>query len=203
MPYTYTLTALLPASPKDIYDTWLDSRGHSAMTGARATQSRKVGDAVTAWDDHITGRNLHLEPGKKIVQTWRAKRFTDEHVDSIVTVTLTKVPGGTRLTLNHANVPDDQTGYEESGWKEHYFTPMQRYFLTMTNVAAVVERAKKVAKKSSRKTTVKSAAKKSRAVKKKAAKKTAKKTVAKKTATKRSAKRANKKTAKRVKRATH
>ncbi len=57
-------------------------------------------------------------------------------------MTLNKVPGGTRLTLNHANVPDDQTSYEESGWKEHYFTPMQRYFMTMTNVAAVVERAK-------------------------------------------------------------
>jgi uncharacterized protein YndB with AHSA1/START domain len=182
MPYTYTLTALIPASPKHIYDTWLDSRGHSAMTGGKATQSAKVGAAVTAWDDYITGKNLHLEPGQRIVQTWRTTQFTDAHGDSIVTVTLAKVPGGTRLTLNHANVPDDQTSYEESGWKDHYFTPMQRYFMTMTNVQAVVERAKKAAKKApARKATVKKAAKKP-AKKGTAAKKPARKSSKKKSA---------------------
>ena len=186
MPYTFTLTTLIPASPKAIYDTWLDSRGHSAMTGGPATQSNKVGADVTAWGDYITGKNLHLEPGKRIVQTWRNTQFTDEHGDSIITVTLTKVVGGTRLTLNHANVPDDQTSYEESGWKDHYFTPMQRYFMTMTNVTAVIERAKKKSKKSARKTTVASAGKK--ASKKKAAKKATKKSAKKKTAKKRTAK---------------
>jgi len=175
MPYTYTLTALIPAPPRDIYDAWLDSRGHSAMTGGKATQSAKVGAAVAAWDDYITGKNLHLEPGKRIVQTWRTTQFTDAHGDSVITVTLAKVPGGTRLTLNHANVPDDQISYEESGWKEHYFTPMQRYFMTMTNVAAVMERAKMAAKKSSRKTLGKSAAKKKAAKKTASKKKTAKK----------------------------
>lgn len=184
MGYSYTLTALIPASPQDIYDTWLDSRGHSAMTGGKATQSAKVGAAVTAWDDYITGKNLHLEAGKRIVQTWRTTQFTDAHGDSVITVTLVRIPGGTRLTLNHANVPDDQTSYEESGWKEHYFTPMQRYFMTMTNVAAVVERAKKTAKKSSRKTTVKSTAKK-KVAKKKTAKKSTKKAAKKKSAKKR------------------
>jgi uncharacterized protein YndB with AHSA1/START domain len=183
MPYTYTLTALIPATPRDIYDTWLDSRGHSAMTGGKATQSAKMGAAVTAWDDYITGKNLHLEPGKRIVQTWRTTQFTDAHGDSVVTVTLAKVPGGTRLTLNHANVPDDQTSYEQSGWKDHYFTPMQRYFMTMTNVKAVIERAKKAAKKKApaRKTSVKKAAKK-KAKKRPAATKSARKSSKKKSA---------------------
>jgi uncharacterized protein YndB with AHSA1/START domain len=184
MPYTYTLTALIPATPQDIYDTWLDSRGHSAMTGGKATQSAKMGAAVTAWDDYITGKNLHLEPGKRIVQTWRTTQFTDAHGDSVISVTLAKVPGGTRLTLNHANVPDDQTSYEESGWKEHYFTPMQRYFMTMTNVAAVVERAKKKAKKK-RATKIVAASKpvkKRKAAAKKSTKKSSKKKSVKKRA---------------------
>jgi uncharacterized protein YndB with AHSA1/START domain len=187
MGYSYTLTALIPASPRDIYDTWLDSRGHSAMTGGKAMQSAKVGATINAWDDYITGKNLHLEPGKRIVQTWRTTQFTNAHGDSVITVTLTRIPGGTRLTLNHANVPDDQTSYEESGWKEHYFTPMQRYFMTMTNVVAVAERAKKAAKKSSRKTTAKNAAKKKAMTKKVSAKKTVKKK-AKKPTKKKSAK---------------
>jgi uncharacterized protein YndB with AHSA1/START domain len=184
MGYAYTLTALIPASPRDIYDTWLDSRGHSAMTGGKAMQSAKVGATINAWDDYITGKNLHLEPGKRIVQTWRTTQFTNAHGDSVITVTLTRIPGGTRLTLNHANVPDDQTSYEESGWKEHYFTPMQRYFMTMTNVAAVVERAKKAAKKK-RATKIVAASKpvkKRKAAAKKSARKSSKKKSVKKRA---------------------
>ncbi len=150
MPYDFTLRAVITATPRVIYESWLDSRAHSAMTGGKATQSAKIDAPVSAWDDYITGRNLDLVPGKRIVQTWRTTQFTDRHGDSVITVTLTPIKGGTRLTLQHANVPDDQTSYEESGWREHYFEPMQRYFLTMAKVAAVTARAKKA--KSGRKT---------------------------------------------------
>ena len=165
MPYTYTLTATIPASPQDIYDAWLDSRAHSDMTGGKATQSAKVGAAVTAWDDYISGNNVELVPGKRIVQTWRTTKFTDEHGDSIIIVTLEPARGGTNLTLEHANVPDGQTSYEESGWQEHYFEPMRRYFLMVSKGNATTDRMRKqkrqaAAKKKqlARKTAKKSAA---------------------------------------------
>jgi len=83
---------------------------------------------VFAWNGYITGRNLELIPGERIVQSWRTKQFTDEHEDSIITVTLEEVEGGTLLTLVHSNVPDGQTNYEEAGWRQHYFEPMMEYF---------------------------------------------------------------------------
>lgn len=46
----------------------------------------------------------------------------------MVTVTLAPAAGGAELTLEHSNVPDDQTGYEEGGWEDNYFTPMKGYF---------------------------------------------------------------------------
>jgi hypothetical protein len=81
-----------------------------------------------AWDGYITGRNLELVPGERIMQSWRTADFTDEHEDSIVTLTLTEVEGGTLLTLAHSDVPDEQTSYEPGGWQEHYFEPMKEYF---------------------------------------------------------------------------
>lgn len=81
-----------------------------------------------AWNGYITGRNLELIPGERIVQSWRTKQFTDEHEDSIITVTLEEVEGGTLLTLVHSNVPDGQTSYEQGGWRQHYFEPMMEYF---------------------------------------------------------------------------
>ena len=108
MPYTYTLRSIIPATPQRIYAAWLDSRAHTDMTGGEASMSDEVGGAVSAWDGYITGRNLELVPGKLIVQSWRTSRFTDAHEDSIVTLSLKAVAGGTLLTLLHNNVPDDQ-----------------------------------------------------------------------------------------------
>lgn len=128
MPYAFTLTTTLPASPDEIYEAWLDSRGHSEMTGGEARQSDRIGAEVSAWDDYISGRNVELVPGERIVQSWRTKNFTDEHEDSTITVTLEEVADGTLLTLVHSNVPDGQTSYERDGWQTHYFEPMQEYF---------------------------------------------------------------------------
>src|ERR1700722_18232949 len=128
MPYDFTLSATIPASPRAIYDAWLDSRGHGAMTGSTAKMSGKVGAKVRAWGGYISGRNLELVPGKRIVQSWRTTQFTDAHADSTITVTLAPVKTGTRLTLRHANVPDGQTSYQKGGWRDHYFRPMQAYF---------------------------------------------------------------------------
>jgi len=128
MPYAFTLTATIPASAQEIYDAWLDSEAHTEMTGGEAAMSDEVGAEVVEWGGYITGRNLELIPGERIVQSWRTAEFTDEHEDSIVTVTLEEVADGTLLTLTHSRVPDGQTSYEDGGWQVHYLEPMQDYF---------------------------------------------------------------------------
>jgi uncharacterized protein YndB with AHSA1/START domain len=128
MPYAFTLTATIPASAQDIYDAWLDSEAHTRMTGGEAAMSDEIGAQVVAWGGYITGRNLELVPGERIVQSWRTAEFTDQHEDSIVTVTLEEVADGTLLTLTHSRVPDGQTSYQEGGWQVHYLEPMQDYF---------------------------------------------------------------------------
>ena len=75
MSYSYTLSTVIPASPVDIYRAWLDSIAHSEMTGGEAIMSDEVGADVSAWDGYITGRNLELVPGERIVQSWRTAEF--------------------------------------------------------------------------------------------------------------------------------
>jgi len=140
MPYSFRLTATIPASPQDIYETWLDSLGHSEMTGGEATMSDELGAEVSAWDGYISGRNLELIPGERIVQSWRTEEFDDEHEDSIVTIVLTEVDDGTLLTLEHSNVPDEQRSYEEGGWQSNYFEPMVAYFESRQPQAAAPRR---------------------------------------------------------------
>lgn len=127
MTIEFTVSANIPASPETIYNAWLDSDGHTKMTGNPAHASAKVGDPFDAWDGYISGKTLELEPCKRIVQSWRGSRYKDSDEDSQIEVLLEPAEGGTKLTLIHTNVPDDQASHEP-GWTTHYFEPMNQYF---------------------------------------------------------------------------
>ena len=128
MTYDYNLTCELPASPEAVYGAWLDSGAHSAMTGAPALIVPAVGREYSAWDGYIQGRTLELVPDRRIVQSWRTSEFADGDPDSTIVVEFEPIPDGTRLTRTHKGVPDGQTSYETSGWREFYFVPMKGYF---------------------------------------------------------------------------
>src|SRR5579871_6610903 len=139
MAYRYSLTTVIPASARDIYDAWLDSVAHSRMTGGQATASADLGAAFVAWDGYITGRNLELTPGERIVQAWRTTKFPEDHEDSIITLTFEERDGGTLVTLSHSNVPEGHLGYEQGGWQKSYFEPMIAYFSNASPASAEAE----------------------------------------------------------------
>ena len=128
MPFSFTLTDVIPATPQQIYDAWLSSRGHTKMTGSTARAKPEEGAAYSAWGGYIKGRNLSLEPGRRIVQSWRTTKFMRNDPDSQIEVLLQAVADGTRITLHHTNIPDGHTGYQDGGWQQHYFEPMKQYF---------------------------------------------------------------------------
>jgi activator of HSP90 ATPase len=128
MTYDFEVSAIVPAAPRAIFDAWMSSAGHAAMTGAGATVRARVAGPYSAWDGYITGRTLALDPGRRIVQSWRTAEFAEGDPDSTIEVLLDPVRGGTRVTIRHTGVPADQTGYERGGWQENYFEPMQAYF---------------------------------------------------------------------------
>lgn len=133
MPYQFEVSDTLPAKPRRIYDAWLSSAEHALMTGSEhADISPDLGATFEVWDGYITGHTLDLEPGVRIVQSWRTTAFTDDEGDSQITVTFKAEGAGTRVTVLHENVPDEHKGYENGGWQESYFEPMKRFFSVPT-----------------------------------------------------------------------
>ena len=126
--YDFSVSDVIPASSDAIYDAWLSSDEHSAMTGGLAEIDPQVGGRYSAWDGYIEGETLELEPKRRIVQSWRTSNFTEEHADSQIEVVLERADGGTRVTVNHTTVPDTQRGYQDGGWQKSYFDPMREYF---------------------------------------------------------------------------
>ena len=129
MPFEFTVSDVIPAGPREIYDGWLDGARHAGMTGDQpATIEARVGGAFSVWNGYLTGTTLAFEPGRRIVQTWRSTKFARDDADSQIEVTFEPVSGGTRVRVRHSNVPDGHTSYRDGGWQDNYFEPMKRYF---------------------------------------------------------------------------
>ncbi|MBC8281797.1 MAG: SRPBCC domain-containing protein [Chloroflexi bacterium] len=134
MSVEFEISDSFPVSPQVVYDTWLNSEGHTAMTGSPASVSAEIGGEFTAGDGYITGKNRQLVPGSLIHQAWRTQEFDDSDVDSELVIILVPDGIGTLLTLKQSNLPDHGMQYKQ-GWLDHYFEPMKAYFRSISRTS--------------------------------------------------------------------
>jgi len=117
----------LKASPQKLFNAFLDSKLHSAITGAPAKVSRKVGGRFTAHGGALRGKNLLIVPGKLVVQAWRSTNFKASDPDSVLILQFSSAPGGGRIDLTHVGVaPQDLRGVT-LGWPKYYWKPWKKY----------------------------------------------------------------------------
>jgi len=120
--------ALIPANVDEVYDAFVNAQKHSAFTGSKATCDPVVGGEFTAWDGYISGKNLELEKGKKIVQEWSTTDWPDGSLPSKLELTFKKTEAGTEISMIHSNVPAEQADELAEGWVEFYWKPLKEYF---------------------------------------------------------------------------
>jgi activator of HSP90 ATPase len=123
----FTVEAYFKASPQQVYETWLDSEGHSEMTGGEAEITDDIGDPFNTWDGYIWGKNLELKTNEYIKQSWMTSDFAEGQDYSIVEIYLKENDGGCHLTLKHSQLTEEDQHYIK-GWEDHYFVPMKGYF---------------------------------------------------------------------------
>src|SRR5215471_11230003 len=129
-------------NPETLYNAYLSSREHSAMTaGSRPASFFRPGDGEVAHGQEgdelrafgfagadgqtqfsLTAKILQLVPGKLIVMTWKNMvwnfaldlgEVTD--LDSTVVLTFKKNLAGAEIQLVQANVPDYKVSVPETG----------------------------------------------------------------------------------------
>jgi uncharacterized protein YndB with AHSA1/START domain len=122
------LSATIPTDPETLFKAWLSSKEHSKFTGGKATASLRVNAMHSSWDGYIAGINKEIIPYKKIVQTWRSNDFSGSDEDSVLELKFEKKGKSTLLRLHHYNIPKGQAKAYKQGWKDHYFTPMKKYY---------------------------------------------------------------------------
>jgi activator of HSP90 ATPase len=112
------------ASPHEIYEVLMDSKKHSELTGDEAHINRKVGGEFTAGNGYITGENIELIEGEKIVQWWHGSDWPKNHY-SIVTFSLNKSNKGTTLEFTQSGVPEEHFEEISQGWYDYYWGPLK------------------------------------------------------------------------------
>jgi len=115
------------ASPKALYEAFMEAKLHSAFSGgAPAEISREAGGSWSAFGGHILGRNVELVPNRRIVQAWRSKDWP-EGVYSIVRFELTPEGSGTRLVFDQAGFPEGESEHLADGWHKMYWDPLKKF----------------------------------------------------------------------------
>ena len=56
--------------PDEVYETYMNSKKHAKFSGQKANISRVVGGSYSAYNGHISGYNIKLVKGEKIIQYW-------------------------------------------------------------------------------------------------------------------------------------
>jgi activator of HSP90 ATPase len=127
---TIVQTAVIDATPDEVYEAYTSPEKHSEFTGSPATGSPKVGARFTAWDDYISGKYLKLEKGKRVVHEWKTTEWPAGYPPSLVELTLKPKGRKTELTMVHSKVPAEQAEDYAEGWTDYYWEPLKKYFGT-------------------------------------------------------------------------
>ncbi len=129
------------APPKRVYEALTDEAifqkvvvlsgaiPEMALQSAPVKISLEPGGAFSLFGGFITGRQLELEPGVRLVQVWRSQGWAP-HLYSIVRFELTEHPDGTRLVFDHVGFPRDDAQGLATGWRGHYWKPLAEVLAT-------------------------------------------------------------------------
>lgn len=115
----------LTASPEEVYNALTQEATIQLWSGEEAVMPAEPGAEFSLWGGSITGKNIELVPGKKLVQEWY---FGETEHPSIVTIILHQHKHGTSVELRHTNIPDEDFENITEGWNENYFGSLTSFY---------------------------------------------------------------------------
>jgi len=115
----------ISADPEEVFSAITNPFTIELWSGYPAQMESSEGSEFSIFDGDITGRNIRVTPNVQLVQEWY---FGDQQEESIVTIDLKPHQLGTKVNLEHTNVPDDDLENIEEGWKEYYWGAIKDFF---------------------------------------------------------------------------
>lgn len=123
MPAAIEQEAVFPGvSAAELFSIYMTPEKHGAAIQSDASISAEPGSAFSAFGENgLRGRMLHVDPGRTIIQTWRANVWDPSDPDSILILSFIDQPKGGAIRLVHANVPEQHRDHIAQGWDRMYW----------------------------------------------------------------------------------
>jgi activator of HSP90 ATPase len=127
------------ATPKRVYDALTDPKQFQKvqllsaaskaldLVSKPAEISREAGGAINLFGGYISGRQLELEPEKRIVEAWRSASWPP-HIYSIAKFELVAQGFETKIVFDHTGFPVNEVEHLAAGWKSNYWDALVQYF---------------------------------------------------------------------------
>jgi activator of HSP90 ATPase len=122
---TFKKTFKINAEPSDVYAALTNPYTIELWTGYPAVMSEEPGSEFSLWDGDITGKNIAFVKDHKVVQEWY---FGENSEKSVVTILIKSDKGNSEVTVEHANIPDEDFADIADGWREFYFGAIMNFF---------------------------------------------------------------------------
>ena len=119
--------AVFKTTPDRVYAALTDAPTFSKMTGAPAEISPDPGGAFSLFGARVVGRNIEMVPHQRLVQAWRSQGWAGG-AWSLVKFEMKEQGSETRLILDHTGFPDGDAESLRTGWIEHYWEPLKKFF---------------------------------------------------------------------------
>ncbi len=117
---TYTIRAPI----ESVWKALVDSKDIDGWGGGPATMTGKAGSKFKLWGGDVFGANTKVVKYKKLVQSWYGGKWEKP---SQVSFTLTKEKNGTKVVLEHSDMPPKEAKNLDRGWKDYYMGPLKEY----------------------------------------------------------------------------
>jgi len=122
------ITLVMPFPPARVFKALTDPKDLEGWSGSPGRVAAKVGGPFRMWEGWNTGRVLARRSPTALAYTWRKESWPAETQDSVVRWKLTRVPGGTRVSVVHSKLPSAwEYRDHRDGWPKYFLKPMERY----------------------------------------------------------------------------
>lgn len=124
---TICKTVVLPATPAELYEMYMNPEVHGEFTGAPVKISEESGSHFEAFGGLVTGMTLQVIKHRLVVQSWRSVNFAKTDPPSTLVLSFTPEDDEGRIDLVHVDVPDCDYQGVSGGWESRYFEPWLAY----------------------------------------------------------------------------
>lgn len=120
MDFEYKL--LIAADTDEVFAALTNPFQIEIWSGYPADMKAEAGYVFSLWEGDITGVNLEVVPGRRLVQEWF---FGEQGEPSVARIELKKEGAKTLLELKHSHIPEEVYDEITEGWREYYLGSMK------------------------------------------------------------------------------